>query len=94
MVGNRSVLALGTLVVAFLVAADVSAQQPPCSDKQTNSSKIAPDGTAYVTRIVPVPATISPEAQKVLARAESDVKVPYSLEQAPNRHRQMASRRR
>src|SRR5437879_3168988 len=81
MVGNRSVLALGTLVVAFMIVADASAQQPPCSDKLTNSGKIAPDGTAYVTRIVPVPATISPEAQKVLARVESDAKVPYSLEQ-------------
>jgi epsilon-lactone hydrolase len=34
-----------------------------------------------VTRIMPVPATISPEAQKVLARVESDAAVPQTLEQ-------------
>ena len=49
--------------------------------KQTDSSKIAPDGTAYVTRIVPVPTTVSPEAQKVLARVVSDAAVPETLEQ-------------
>src|SRR5579859_4176577 len=49
--------------------------------KQTDSSKIAPDGTAYVTRIVPVPTTVSPEAQKVLARVVSDAVVPETLEQ-------------
>jgi epsilon-lactone hydrolase len=49
--------------------------------QQTNSSRIAPDGTAYVTRIVPVPATISPEAQKMLARVVSDASVPQTLQQ-------------
>jgi len=46
-----------------------------------DSSSIAADGTAYVTRIVPVPSTISPEAQKVLARVESDAAVQQTLEQ-------------
>jgi acetyl esterase/lipase len=55
--------------------------QQPCNCKQTNSSKIAPDGTAYVTRIVPVPTNISPEAQKMLARLESDAPVSETLEQ-------------
>jgi monoterpene epsilon-lactone hydrolase len=57
------------------------AQQAPCDAKQTNSSKIASDGTAYVTRIMPVPNTVSPEAQKVLARMESDASVIETLEQ-------------
>jgi acetyl esterase/lipase len=57
------------------------AQQAPDGAKQSNSSTIAPDGTAYVTRIVPVPATISPEAQKMLARVESDAAAPETLEQ-------------
>ena len=47
----------------------------------TDSSQIGPDGTAYVTRVVPVPATISPEAQKVLSRVVSDAAVPQTLEQ-------------
>ncbi|MGH9353774.1 MAG: alpha/beta hydrolase [Terriglobia bacterium] len=34
---------------------------------QTNTCTIDPDGTVHVTRVVPVPHTISPEAQKYLA---------------------------
>ena len=41
-----------------------------------DSSRIGPDGTAYVTRVVPVPGTISPEAQKMLGRVESDAAGP------------------
>ena len=51
------------------------------SARQTDSSRIAPDGTAYVTRVVPVPTTISPEAQKMLARVVSDAAVPQTLQQ-------------
>jgi epsilon-lactone hydrolase len=78
--GNTTQLVLGVML-ALLMAVQGLAQQVPCDAKQTNSSKIAPDGTAYVTRIMPVPATISPEAQKVLARVESDAAVPQTLEQ-------------
>ena len=46
---------------------------------QTDSSRIGPDGTAYVTRVVPVPSTVSPEAQRVLARVVSDASVPQTL---------------
>jgi monoterpene epsilon-lactone hydrolase len=72
--------ALG-LLLALLTAASGIAQQAPRAAKQSDSSTIAPDGTAYVTRIVPVPTTISPEAQKVLSRVESDVAFPQTLEQ-------------
>ncbi len=51
------------------VAAQVSNEQP----RMTDSSRILPDGTAYVTRVVPVPKTISPEAQAMLARVVPDV---------------------
>jgi acetyl esterase/lipase len=63
---------IGTLAVSF-GAAHAAAQ--------TDSSKIMPDGTAYVTRVVPVPATVSPEAQKMLARVVSDADVPQTLAQ-------------
>ena len=47
-----------------------------------DSSKIGPDGTAYVTRVVPVPTTVSPEAQKMLARPETDeAGPPHSVEE-------------
>ena len=46
-----------------------------------DSSRILPDGTAYVTRIVPVPKTVSAEAQEMLSRVESDAQVHQSLEE-------------
>ncbi len=45
----------------------------------TDTSVIDPDGTARVTRVVPVPKTISPEAQRMLARPASDKAVPQTL---------------
>jgi monoterpene epsilon-lactone hydrolase len=72
--------ALGFIAMSFVLCQG-RAQQTPADRKLTDSSTIAPDGTAYVTRVVPVPTTISPEAQKVLARVESDAAVPQTLEQ-------------
>jgi len=73
-------LALGFIAMSFVLCQG-RAQQASADAKQTDSSTIAPDGTAYVTRMVPVPTTISPEAQKVLARVVSDAAVPRTLEQ-------------
>src|SRR6202045_801136 len=78
--GYAGKLALGVIAISFMLSQG-SAQQAPADRKLTDSSTIAPDGTAYVTRVVPVPTTISPEAQKVLARVESDTAVPQTLEQ-------------
>ena len=52
-----------------------------CTPPQTDTSYIAPDGTAHVTRVVPVPETISPAAQKFLARVVADAPDTQSLEQ-------------
>ncbi|MBV8867457.1 MAG: alpha/beta hydrolase fold domain-containing protein [Acidobacteriaceae bacterium] len=46
---------------------------------QTNSSYIDADGTAHVTRVVPVPDTISPQAQRRLARPQSDAPLQETL---------------
>jgi monoterpene epsilon-lactone hydrolase len=73
-------LALGVIAISLMLSQG-SAQQAPADRRLTDSSTIAPDGTAYVTRVVPVPTTISPEAQTVLARVESDTAVPQTLEQ-------------
>jgi monoterpene epsilon-lactone hydrolase len=51
------------------------------AQQKTDSSTIAPDGTATVTRVVPVPKTVSAEAQAMLARPASDANVPQTLEQ-------------
>jgi monoterpene epsilon-lactone hydrolase len=73
MSAHKWYLALGAAAL-FLVRTHASAQQ-------TDTSKIGKDGTAYVTRVVPVPTTISPEAQKMLSRVVSDAAVPQTLEQ-------------
>src|SRR5271165_1173973 len=74
------IIVTGSTLIS-LMAGLALAQQPPTDARQSDTSTIAPDGTAYVTRIVPVPTTISPEAQKVLARVVSDSGVPQTLEQ-------------
>ena len=66
--------------MASMMATCALAQQQ--EQQQKDSSVIGPDGTAYVTRIVPVPKTVSPEAQKMLARVVSDAAGPAgSVEQ-------------
>ena len=69
------------LVGISLAVCQILAQQSSGDVPQTDSSKIGPDGTAYITRVVPVPTTISPDAQKVLGRVVSDAAVPQTLEQ-------------
>jgi acetyl esterase/lipase len=69
------------MIFAAIAAGQSDAQQAPCDAKPTNGSEISMDGTAYVTRIVPVPNTVSPEAQELFARVESDANVPTTLEQ-------------
>jgi epsilon-lactone hydrolase len=74
---------------AWIVAGMVAALIPGCGLAQvssgeqnfTDSSKILPDGTAHVTRVVPVPKTVSPEAQAMLARVVSDAASHPSIEQ-------------
>ncbi|HEX6497351.1 MAG TPA: alpha/beta hydrolase fold domain-containing protein [Acidobacteriaceae bacterium] len=44
-----------------------------------NSSYIEPDGTAHVGRIVPVPQSLSPEAQATLRHPETDAKADITL---------------
>ena len=56
-------------------------QSPSQSAPQNNSSYIDSEGTAHVTRVVPVPTTVSPEAQKSLARPASDAPIHETLEE-------------
>ena len=46
---------------------------------EKDSSVIDAQGTAHITRVVPVPETVSPEAQKVIGRVVSDAKKPQTL---------------
>lgn len=72
-----------------LCALGALAAWPACGQTATtaatavshNSSYIEPDGTAHVSRIVPVPPSLSPQAQAMLRRSETDANVPQTLEQ-------------
>ena len=66
-------LALG--LVPSLAFTQTTAQTAPQSD----SSYIDADGTAHITRVVPVPQSLSPEAKKVVSRQISDASLPQSL---------------
>ena len=50
-----------------------------CSPPQADTSFIDDHGTAHVTRVVPVPDTLSPEAQKVVAAGMPDTSNPEDL---------------
>ena len=71
-------LGLAVLVFTRTSSAQQTASQ---SGPQADTSFIDPDGTAHVTRVVPVPGTLSPEAQKSLSRPMSDAAAPETLEQ-------------
>ena len=69
---SRRGLSAGIFTASLLVASAMAppdlgyAQQPP-SEPQTDTSVIAKDGSAHITRVVPVPLTISAQAQRRLA---------------------------
>ena len=67
---------IAAVALGVAVSSGISSGQE--SGQMVDSSKISADGTAYVTRIVPVPETISPEARKWLAQPVSDKAGPPS----------------
>lgn len=69
------------LLASFSLAAQQPAPQATTATEAPNrdTSYIDADGTAHVTRVVPLPATISPEAQQALGRAIPDQGPPESL---------------
>jgi hypothetical protein len=78
-------LSLRSVLFLLLMPAALAAQQPtpqPTTAAQApnnDTSYIDAQGTAHVTRVVPLPETISPEAKAVLARATPDQGPPESL---------------
>src|SRR5579885_1606914 len=87
-VGSTSRLYCGLLtgmknfsLFAALLAMSLSAlaQTTSADAPQKNTSYIDAQGTAHISRIVPVPKTVSPEAQKSLAQPASDAPVEESL---------------
>ena len=67
------------LLVAFCLCPLALAQTTAQTAPQSDTSYIDPNGTAHITRVIPVPDTVSPEAQKSLARQAPDAAHPESL---------------
>jgi monoterpene epsilon-lactone hydrolase len=85
----RSVIRFWTYACLFLLPAAavlplaISAQQPAPTTAATapnsDTSYVDADGTVHVTRVVPLPDTISPEAKASLGRQVPDQAPPVSL---------------
>jgi acetyl esterase/lipase len=75
-------LAYASLLSSSLILAQQPASQPTTAAEapSRDTSYIDANGTAHVTRVVPVPQTVSPEAQKSIGRAEPDQGPPQPLE--------------
>jgi epsilon-lactone hydrolase len=78
---KKYILFAACTAIAVLVPTTISAQTTADTAPTKDSSYIDPQGTAHVTRIVPLPKTVSPQAQQFLARPMSDAKPNDSLEQ-------------
>ncbi len=76
---RASAVALPCLFIPHRPAA-LSQPTTAATAPSRDTSYIDASGTAHVTRVVPVPQTISPEAQKSLSRQEPDQGPPQSLE--------------
>ncbi|HEY6447149.1 MAG TPA: alpha/beta hydrolase fold domain-containing protein [Acidobacteriaceae bacterium] len=70
-------LGAALLLLPFTLVAQqgTTAAQSPNAD----TSYIGPDGAAHITRVIPVPPDLSPEAKKSLARPVSDALRPQNL---------------
>ncbi len=69
---------VGLAALAFATQA-IAQTQAAAPVPQSDTSVIDANGTAHVTRVVPVPDTVSPEARKMLARQVPDTAAPESL---------------
>ena len=68
-------------VVFSLSAALVGQSSPTASTEQKDSATFEADGTARIVRVVPMPSTVSPEAQKWLASLTQTTPGPETLAQ-------------
>ncbi len=73
--------ALGTFFATSLIAAQQPSPKPTTAADAANrdTSYIEDNGTVHVTRVVPVPQDLSPEAQKFISRVVPDEAPPVAL---------------
>jgi monoterpene epsilon-lactone hydrolase len=77
-----AVLLLASAVLAsplFVLAQGTQAVGTPPPGPTTDTSVIAPDGTAHITRVVPLPALLSSEAKARWSKTVSDAPRPQTL---------------
>ena len=67
------------VALAVLACANKAPENAAPAIQQTDSSFIDANGTAHITRVVPVPETVSPQARQFLSRQISDAAAPESL---------------
>lgn len=78
----QSTLSCAALSILLVAPGLVGQQSAPTTSAQApnrDTSYIDAQGTAHVTRVVPLPQTLSPEAQQSLARPISDEEPPQTL---------------
>jgi acetyl esterase/lipase len=64
----RSIITVAPTLLFLFTTACSRPQQQVATVPQTDTCEVDADGTAHITRVVPVPQTISPEAQKFISR--------------------------
>lgn len=69
---NTRLALTAAIVSAILAGSSLAQQKAPCAAQDADTSYIDANGTTHVTRVVPVPQTISQQAQKWLATAVPD----------------------
>ncbi|HEY4932607.1 MAG TPA: alpha/beta hydrolase [Terriglobales bacterium] len=78
---RKSAIQSSVLLIAVLctLLPGAFAQEPAtkCTPPQTDTSYVDDHGTVHVTRVVPVPDTVSPDAQKSLSQPRPDNEDPY-----------------
>ena len=65
------------LAFLFLLTVPAATQSNPPAN--SDSASFDPDGTAHITRVVPMPSTVSPEAQNWLKEIEHEASQPKDL---------------
>ena len=79
---GRLKLAKGlALILGATVSLAWAQEKPPASAPQLDTTTIDDDGTAHITRVIPVPGTVSPEAQKAISWRPPDHWPPTLAEQ-------------
>jgi monoterpene epsilon-lactone hydrolase len=79
--GTVRVAALGVLLCGFVVGCNQGGHQAGGASGAGDGATFDADGTAHLTRVVPMPSTVSPEAQKWLASLTLKSNAPQTLEQ-------------